>query len=235
MMWKIYTPSPRKWGSKKIIYLMQKISTFLGMTVVVAATLLSGCSSPPSKFYVLSSLNQLQAAIPKRPLARCLYLGVGPIKIPRYLQTPQVVVRLTNNQVHLSEFHRWAEPLRVNVESVLAQNLRWLLGVRHIVKYPWSLNQRVDLHLKVSIVRFDTDAKGLSVLVAHWRLLDKHDKQVYLTNSANFQQLAKPQNYHSIIASMNNNLANLSEDIASDIRKLFQKYPNWRRRYVRCK
>lgn len=206
-----------KWRSLRLVF------------VGLMTWLLSACTSPPSSFYVLYAMDQLNAALPRAPLMRCLHLGVGPIEIPRYLQKPEIVLRMVNNELYLSEFHRWAEPLHVNVEFVISQNLRWLLGTRHIVKYPWTLDTRIDLRVKVSIIRFDTNDKGLSVLIAHWSIGNKNGNVDYLTNSANFQQLADPKNYHSIVEAMNRNLANLSEDISKDIRLLIRKRPEGRR------
>ena len=58
---------------------------------------------------------------------RCLSFGIGPIKIPEYLNQPKIVTRKGPNELTLAEFDRWAERLKDNLTRVLAKNLSNLL------------------------------------------------------------------------------------------------------------
>ncbi len=78
---------------------------------------MGGCATTqPSKFYVLSPL---EASLPKSPTAGVntgLGIGIGPINLPPYLNRPQIVIRATRNELHLSDFNKWA---------IKKNNLNW--------------------------------------------------------------------------------------------------------------
>ena len=66
--------------------------------------LAAGCAqTPPSNFSTLSSLRsddtQGSGADPEGPT-----IALGPVKLPQYLDRPQIVTRSSPNRVHLAEF-----------------------------------------------------------------------------------------------------------------------------------
>jgi hypothetical protein len=98
--------------------------------MVVGLMLLAACAtgtSAPSRFYVLAPLEAPEAEPQLAPGERCLAIGIGPVEIPAYLDRPQIVTRLSNNELNLAEFDKWAEPLRDNLIRVLAENISSLL------------------------------------------------------------------------------------------------------------
>ena len=128
--------------------------SFLLMLVVILALVLVGCKSKSSSFYVLSPLKHVSSQ-------SCnMVLGVGPLTLPRYLDQPQIVTRLSTNQLHLNEFHRWAEPLNANVLRVLTRNLKQLLRAKRVVPYPWSSDAKVNYKVQVTVTRFDAADRG---------------------------------------------------------------------------
>lgn len=177
---------------------------------------LTGCSSKPSKFYVLSTL-PLQAA---KPIKHRVYLGVGPITVPEYLQQPQIVSRLDGNNIKVNEFQRWAEPLEDAVERVLTQNLSLLVPSETISIYPWTADTRIDYRVIVEIVCFEPEPGGESVLLARWRITNKDDTKTYIGRTAQYHYPSNLKNYNEMVASMNQNLSHLSQDIAEHIRHL---------------
>ena len=95
---------------------------------LLSLLLLCGCASKAPNYYVLHSL---QGEAPDVKTARAendLTIGVGPIKIPEYLDRPQMATRSTPYSLQFAEFDKWAEPLDKNLASVLAENLSILLS-----------------------------------------------------------------------------------------------------------
>ena len=80
-----------------------------------------------SKIFVLFS--PLKAA-ERQDLDRSgqISLGVGPVRLPGYLDRREIVTRVAQSRFDVSENDRWAEPLDENFTHVLAQNLSVLLG-----------------------------------------------------------------------------------------------------------
>ena len=90
--------------------------------VLVAACL--GPRSDPSAFYLLNA-----TVAPVQAPALPVVLGVGPVTLPGYLDRPQLVVRVSENEIALAESDRWAERLDDNVVRILQADL----GAPHVL------------------------------------------------------------------------------------------------------
>ncbi len=136
------------------------------------AAAVAGCGfltprKDPTRFYVLSPLAEPTAAGP-----RGLSLGLGPITVPAYLQRAELATRVGVNEVRYREFDRWAGSLPAQVGTVLAEDLRRVLGADRIVLYPWYSGTALDVIVELQIFRFEPDKDGLVHLLAHWRMRD---------------------------------------------------------------
>ena len=106
------------------------------MALVVCLSACAG-KSASSKFYVLSPLPQS-----KLSAAEGTTIGVFPVAMPDYLDRPQIVTRVSENEIKLDEFSRWAEPLKENFYSVLVENLSTLLNTAKIIKTAQNCGSR---------------------------------------------------------------------------------------------
>lgn len=171
--------------------------------------ILAGCRSKNSSFYVLSPI--------QAPLAKTcgMVIGLGPVTIPRYLDQPQIVTRLSPNQVALNEFERWAEPLNTNITSVLANNLKAQLHTQ-ILLYPWQ--GKTNYEIKVTITRFDTE-KCISVLNVNWDIRNVKTQSTRHYEAIFTAPVPVKSTFNDVVAAMNMNLNALSFQIAKDIKK----------------
>ena len=48
---------------------------------------------------------------------------VGPVTVPELVDRPQMVTRVSDNEVAVNEFARWGESLKSNIPRVIASNL----------------------------------------------------------------------------------------------------------------
>ena len=104
-------------------------------------------------------------------------IGVGPIHLPGYLDQDQIVTRISQNHVTLSDNDRWAEPLEDNIGHVLAQNLSMLLQNDRVILHPWPGQQRPTYQLEIEVLSFETDTAGTAHLAARWFLRDVASRQ----------------------------------------------------------
>src|SRR5262245_9638167 len=95
--------------------------------LVVIGLSLAGCGNlfPPSqpnssKIYLLASPLK---ATDRQTRSTRIFLGVGPLRLPGYLERREIVTRVGQSQLDVSQKDRWAEPLDENLSHVLAQNL----------------------------------------------------------------------------------------------------------------
>jgi uncharacterized protein len=181
----------------------------------LCATMVAGCLSPRrdnSKFFVLSPI----AADPGSLASRQILVGLGPIKMPAYLDRQEVVTRVAPNRLELSGEDRWAEPLDSNFTRVLAQNLSSDLGTQRITFYPWYNTTRVDFQVKINVYRFESDKDGNVDLTAHWQVLSGTGKLLIVRDSS-YRETARPGDTADSAAAMSRALGRLSREIASAI------------------
>jgi uncharacterized lipoprotein YmbA len=162
---------------------------------------LTACgASKPSQFYVLNSMSPTELSRETISIGRGLAIGLEPVDMPEYLDRPEIVSRGGGNQLELGEFDRWAEPLDRNIERVVARNLSVLLDTDRVFVLP--VRRRLDLRYRVviDILRFNLVKEGIAT--------SSHGNPVAV------------QNYDSVVSSMNENLAELSREIATAISSL---------------
>lgn len=196
--------------------------------VTLGASILGGCiggKSQPSKFYVLSPLpseTKKQVAAATRSVA----IGVGPVSLPPYLDRPEIVTRAGGNELYLSEFDRWAEPLQRNFSRVLAENLSILIPTDRTAVFPWEKPTPIDYQVLVDVTRFEGYADGNTLLMARWSIFSADGKQELLTQQSTFvNPTGAPQNYEATVSALSRSLADLSREIAVEITAIAQTAP----------
>lgn len=186
-----------------------KKSFVWGALLLTAACL--GPREDTSAFFLLSPAPPPtdQAPVP-------VVVGIGPVTIPGYLDRPQIVVRLSDNEVALSDTDRWAEPLGENVVRTLQEDLAALLPGSSYVAYPWYESAAPDYAVSLDVRRFEVDAGGAVVLEGTWRVMrggaEVGGRAVRITESANGPDRA------ASVAAQSRALAELSGDIAGAVR-----------------
>jgi uncharacterized lipoprotein YmbA len=100
-------------------------------------------------------------------------IGVGPIRFPRYVDRPQMVVALSGGQFRLRENERWADNLRENFSRVFAENLAARIPGDRVLLHPWSRTDDVDFKLTVRVNEFHVTDAGAALLDARWELFDQ--------------------------------------------------------------
>jgi len=185
---------------------------------IAALALLGGCaSSRPSRFYLLHPLAAPEPAGQKPPAYSYLTLGIGPVLVPKYLDRPQISVRISENEIYLSEFHRWAEPLENNLTRVFAENLALLLGTDHIEIFPWKSSSPIDYQVRIMIAQFDGKPGGQAVLKARWTVFVKKGEAPALDKMTAITEQVESKKYEALVRAQNSALDRLSREIAAAI------------------
>lgn len=189
----------------------------------VLLAVLSGCTaSPPSRFYLLSSLDTTDPQIKPSAEERCLSIGIGPIRIPDYLDRPQIVTRGASSEISLAEFDRWGEPMKENLIHVLAKNLSILLCTDTIVFFPWRGGIPIDYRIEMEVLRLDGSFGGNVSLEAWWVIFNGNGKKMLFSKKSNITEAVSGQDYRSLVAAKGRALGHLSRDIAAAIKTLPQ-------------
>jgi hypothetical protein len=187
----------------------------LGVLVVV----LLGCAgSPPTKFFVLSSSPDSEK-VGNREGERCFAIGIGPVKIPEYLNQPDIVTRLTQNELRLDESAKWAEPLEDDISRTLAENLSSLICIRSTAIFPWKGGTPIDYRIDAHVIQMDGMLGESALLDVTWSIADGTDrkKSPLITKRSTYREPTGGEDYGAFVSAQSRNLASLSRELAEAI------------------
>ena len=192
------------------------------MVAIMLVFFLSACmrGNKSVQFYRLNAGVAMIDAVKMDESANQAVVGLGPIRIPDYLNRPQMVVAISDNQYQLSEEHRWAERLDQNISLALAKFLPSQLGSNRIVRYPWAQRQIVDYQVSIDIIEFNIDALGRSRLTAQW--LIKRKDQPDISRRFDYQVSASTTDYDVMVSAQSACLTKLGQDIAVTLRQIMK-------------
>jgi uncharacterized lipoprotein YmbA len=194
------------------------VCVLMGLSLVGCGTL--SPRSDPSRFFTLTPLPQAEEAGTKgagNPAG--ISLGIGPVTLPGYLDRQEIVTRVAQNRIDLSENDRWAEPLAENFTRALAQNLSSLLQTDRLVFYPWELNRKPNYQVEIEVLRFESNASGDAQLSARWAVLDVNKKNSQ-SKESRLARPAKGKSTEAAIAALSEALGDFSREIADAVRSI---------------
>jgi len=190
------------------------------LTIVALLMHLAGCAiSAPTRFYVLSPLASSNAESQALKDEGRIAIGIGPVEFPAYLDRPQIVTRVSENELNLAEFDKWAEPLKDNFSRVLVENLSTLLCADAISIFPWKGPTPIDYQVEVTVIRMDGNIGGNASLVARWAIFRENDRKMLLTRQSSFSRLLSSQGYKALVSAQSRAITDLSREIAEAIKK----------------
>ena len=207
----------------KTILLDQLPLFTLGLFVVI----LAGCaSSPSSKFYLLNPLQNRTSITPDASPERNLIIAIGPVRIPDYLDRPQIVTRAGKNELKLSEFDRWAGSLESDVTRVLVEDISSLLPADRFCIVRWTpypeSQMPASYRVEVIVDRFEGTLGDSVLLKAQWAVF-VHDRDLLLKRESLIKEQINGDSYDALVASMSSALQRLSRDIVGGIRSVSQR------------
>jgi uncharacterized lipoprotein YmbA len=138
------------------------------VAAIVAAGLAVGClgSSPNVRLYTMNAVSESPATSAPDGLA----IGVGPIRVPRYLDRPDWVTRPggSTSQLKVDDVRRWAGGFSSNVLRTLGENLGAKLDTQQVVVYPAPTAFALDYRIAVDFHAFEGIGGDALVLRANW-------------------------------------------------------------------
>ena len=202
-----------------------KQATALGLIGLSLASCGGFSPSPdPSRFFTLSPLPQVeQGSLKNSTKPEKMFLGIGPIKFPGYLDRHEIVVRSTQNRFDVSETDRWAEPLQENFSRVLSENLALLLNTDLIIIYPWSPTERPRYQVEIDVLRFETNRERNGQLLARWSVVAGADKKVAVVKESRIIRNAKEKSTDGSVAALSEAVGDLSREIAETVSAIDQR------------
>ena len=191
-------------------------------TLTLFMLILTGCASAyPSRFYQLNA-GQISAPVASDVLpCHGLVVAIGPVRLPDYLDRPQIVTRSGKNELKLSEFDRWAGSLESDVSRVLVEDISSLLppDCASVVRWTSYSESQVSAsyRVEVSVERFEGTPGDSVLLKAQWEV-HAHDGSLVMRKESRISEQMNSSSYDALVAAMSGALERLSRDIAAGIR-----------------
>jgi uncharacterized lipoprotein YmbA len=196
---------------------------------VVIFCLSIGCSvlaprPDRSRFFNLTAMSTTpgdrEARSPSSAAAPAPVYGLGPVKLPAYLDRNELATRVSPTEVSYSTTDRWAQPLAATFTAVLLQDLSVLLDTNRILAYPWAGSERVDYQIEIDVLQFDNDVSGNTRLIARWRVRDVRNASYLAAKETTVNQSRPPGDSDARVAALSDALDVLGQDIAGALRQL---------------
>ena len=138
--------------------------------MALALVVMAACSSTPSThFYVLSSMPPAQSTPASN--AKQISLVIRDVRLPQYLERPQIITRGGDNRIQLADDAQWAGNLQQDMIRVLTENLGQLLKSDRVFSAPHNGPIKPDFRVDVEVLRFEQGADGRVTLSARWWLI----------------------------------------------------------------
>jgi uncharacterized lipoprotein YmbA len=180
-----------------------------------------GCaSSPPTRFYTLSSLQEGGKGSRESTSDQGFAIVVGPIKFPAYLDRAEIVTRSSSNKITLSDFDLWAGSLEEDFSRILTENLSVLLSTESVTVYPRLRPELAKYQITMDVIRFDGPLGGDVSLIARWAVLQGKEKKLMSVRKSTIVEPSGRKDYEAIVAADSRALEKLSREIAEVIKTL---------------
>ncbi|UCF83393.1 MAG: membrane integrity-associated transporter subunit PqiC [Desulfobacteraceae bacterium] len=198
---------------------------FSRLTLVVLGCLLmviAGCAgiTAPARFYVLSSLPGSGDRARVSADENIIAIGIGPVEVAQYLDRPQIVTRVSPNELKIAEFDKWAEPLKDSFSRVLAENISSHLSKDPVAVLPWRGSTPIDYRVEVEVILLDGSLGGKASLVARWAIFGEDGRKMLVSRKSSFSEPVSGQSYEAFVSAHSRAVAGLSSELAEAMKKI---------------
>ena len=198
---------------------IKSILKYLFLSCSIFLILSCAKSSKPVEYYMLDASvgidNNQTLKSDEGPM-----IGLGPIRLPEYLDRFQMVVAVSENKYKLIDGHRWAEKLDQNISLALFKTLPSQLGTDRMIRYPWPQRPGVDFQVKIDILELNIDQDGRSQLIAQWSIKSK-DKTI-LNKRSTFTAQASTTDIDKMVQAQSECLTKLGQEIVTNLKPLLK-------------
>jgi hypothetical protein len=211
------------------------------MTIVTRSMLslalvaLAGCfglnrGDPSQSHFVLGLGGSSAAAEGTGPAGEVPGIAVGlrPLKLAEYLESPLMVVRRGPHRIELSEFHRWGETLDQGINRSVAGYMATHGAFRSVAYAPWPARSEQDFVIQLQILRFEGSApdglavtEGEALLIASWEILRGGDGTMLARGTTEYHGPGWALgDYDGLVGLLETGLSELADDLVEALASL---------------
>ncbi|MBN2061666.1 MAG: membrane integrity-associated transporter subunit PqiC [Deltaproteobacteria bacterium] len=184
-------------------------------------SMIYGCASggQNTRFYVLDPVSMEIPLVNMVNQGDHLSIEIMSLRLPRYLERPQIVTRDEENRIKLAEFHRWGGNLQKNIVRVLAKNLSFLLQTPDVSSYTRNPQSPPDFRIEMAVMKFEKDPDERVRLSAQWTLSRGKDNSLLTVKITDLESsiLQPGSDMDKTVSAMNILIGDLSRIIGKEI------------------
>jgi len=184
---------------------------------MLIAVIVSACgSSAPTRYYTLNSVGPV-AVGRYRPSGSPVV--IEKVVLPAILDRPQLVRRLSANQLDVDELDRWAAPLDNLAQNVLALDLAARMPSGAVIQPGQPIPSGAIRRISVDLTTFEADLAGNVVLRAQWTIETANaDSESEPTSHSEYITVqAGTNSADAVAAGMSQALSELADRMAADL------------------
>jgi uncharacterized lipoprotein YmbA len=138
------------------------------------------------------------------------------IKLPKFLQQRNAVIKLDKHQLRILDKHSWAEDLSTSISNVLVNELNnKAIGV---IFRPKSYRNMREVMIEIDY--FGPDPEGLVLLTGHFSINNREQWQDESSKQPfNLSQQAKTKEFNQAVPVMRRLLTNLASQISQQAKE----------------
>jgi uncharacterized lipoprotein YmbA len=203
----------------------RRVRSIAVVAMLSAGLQLGGCVSPgpATRFYLLTPATGSTPSQQIKPIdraAKSLTVVVKDVRLPMYLDRPQIVTRDAGNRLEFSEIEQWGGHLREDLARVLVINLGRVMEGDRVVAAPYNPSVPPDYRVEVDILGFERQPGGRVALSAQWSVTRGADGKPHAGAEGSFSGESLPDSvsYDGLVNSMSSVYGELAQAIARSIR-----------------
>ena len=143
-----------------------------------------------------------------------MIIGIGPVKIPEYLDRPQIVTSTKEKTLQFAQFDRWGESLDLGVERLVREDMTAMLPSAKFTLYPWNPSLAVKYQVSIEVIQLDSEFDRDMFLAVQWTVIDVQNSKVVIMKRSEFHKAIIPPNYTGLAQTLSTACASLSSQIA---------------------
>jgi uncharacterized lipoprotein YmbA len=177
--------------------------------------LVSGClgRSPEVRLFTLGSQSQLERSERAPELA----VLIGPVRLPSYLERPQIARRLGGGEVQLDEFNRWVGGFEENLIRALTEGIRRQLGSARVVGYPSRVPFPMDYRVRLDVDELIVDESNRLRLQLRWVIASEVEGERPSLSTFEREIAAGNRSVEALIEAHDRVLSELAQAIADQL------------------
>ena len=143
---------------------------------------------------------------------------VGPVAIPAVVDRPEIVITISDNEVWIDEFNRWASPLSDGIAFAAAANLATALNSANVAVLSQAIGAG-DYTVAIEVQRFESAPGSYALIDALYSVRRNADGRA-VSGRTTDRQSTTDKSYDAMAAAHSRAIARLANDVAGAVRGL---------------